>query len=210
MKVLISLLFVFIPLFIFADEKKTPQELFDEVKNEWILDENGNVSFTKIVQLDSVKKEDIYIKALAYFTYNYKSGDDVIQLSDKEKGVIIGKGIFPEIYIDNGKIFKKVTSKYDAIHLLRIDVKDGKARIIITIQQFKISTHATNWVASVSTPSYPMNVNQRFPFVNEIDKQKTMMCNVIYKTVQRVKASFASIEKSLKEGNTTSDENDDW
>ena len=36
------------------------------------------------------------------------------------------------------------------------------------------------------------------------------MCNVIYNTVQKVKESFAAIEKSLKEGNTTSDENDDW
>lgn len=209
MKWLLFIVFTVSTSFLFAQSKES-LDLFDKVKDEWKLDDNGNVSFTKVVQLDSVKKEDIYIRALAYFTYNYKSGDDVVQFNDKEKGLIVGKGIFPEIYIDNGKIFKKVMSKYDAVHLLRIDVKDGKARIIITIQQFKISTHATNWAASVSTPSYPMNVNQRFPFVDEIDKQKTMMCNVIYKTVQRVKESFASIEKSLKEGNTTSDENDDW
>lgn len=196
----ILLVLSMISFFVLGNSKEDPQYLFDKVKDEWVLDEKGNVTFSKVIEIGDVDKGELYTRALSYFTYNYNSGDDVIQVKDKEKGLIIGKGIYPDIHIGGVLII----STFSIPHILRVDIKDGKVRVIITIQEYKVKVSDGKSIPNYNT----FLVSERFPFAK--DAQKKIMCNVIYKTVQRVKESFASIEKSLKEGNTTSDENDDW
>ena len=196
----ILLFLVLIPFLVSADKKKDPQELFNEVKDEWILDENGSITFSKVIEVNDIEKDELYTRALSYFTYNYNSGDDVIQVKDKEKGLIIGKGIYANVYT-GGTL---AVSSFSIPHILRVDIKDSKIRVIITIQEYKVKVSGGK-----SLPSYPtFLVSQRFPFKK--DFQKKIMCHVIYNTIQCVKNSFTSIEKSLKEGNTNSGENDDW
>lgn len=196
----ILLVLSMISFFVLGNSKEDPQYLFDKVKDEWVLDEKGNVTFSKVIEIGDVDKGELYTRALSYFTYNYNSGDDVIQIKDKEKGLIIGKGIYSNVHT-GGTL---VISSFNVLHILRIDIKNGKVRVIITIQEYKVKVSDGKSIPNYNT----FSVSERFPFSK--DAQKKIMCNVIYNTVQKVKESFAAIEKSLKEGNTTSDENDDW
>lgn len=183
-------------------QKKDAKEAFAEVESEWKLDNNGNVSFTKVIEVPGVSKDELYARALSYFTYNYKSGDDVIQVKDKEQGIVVGKGLYGKVFIGGALL---VSSSYDVTHILRIDVKDNKARAILSIQEYKVKVSGGN-----TPPSYFTNtVSERFPFAKK-DRMQKQMCQVIYNTYQRAMSSLAGLEKSLQEGNTNAVETTDW
>ena len=52
------------------------------------------VSYSEVVQVEGVSKEDLYQRAREWFTDTFRSSNDVIQLDDKENGQIVGKAIF--------------------------------------------------------------------------------------------------------------------
>lgn len=83
----------------------------------------GKYVSTNIIQVDSIKKEDIFLKTKEWIALNYKSANDVIQFADKESSKIIVKGNFSTgIYLKEGWIG----------HTLVIDIKDGKIRCSYT------------------------------------------------------------------------------
>ena len=54
----------------------------------------GKVTYSDVVQLKGVSKDELYKRVKLWFIENYNSSKDVIQLDDKENGEIIGKGCF--------------------------------------------------------------------------------------------------------------------
>ena len=54
----------------------------------------GKVTYSDVVQLQGVTKEEMYNRVKLWFIETYNSSKDVIQLDDKEHGEIIGKGCF--------------------------------------------------------------------------------------------------------------------
>lgn len=114
MKKLISI-FLFLPLVTFAQEK-SDLKIFPEV--------NGVVDYTDVIKLDSsVKKDELFNRAKAWFIQNYKSAKDVIQMQDKDAGIIIGKGVFEFGF--NPATLSDRTTIYVS-HTIKIYVKDGK------------------------------------------------------------------------------------
>ncbi len=102
---------------------QSAKEMLAEIDGKWKLDDNGNVTIVKIVEAPDLKKDEIFNRALNYFTYNYVSGKSVIQTQDKENGLIVGKGIYDNVHIG----MSIVTTYVDAWHILRVDVKDVRA-----------------------------------------------------------------------------------
>ena len=51
-----------------------------------------NLTFSKIIKADSVSKTELFVVINDWFASNYNSANDVIQMSDKDAGIIIGKG----------------------------------------------------------------------------------------------------------------------
>lgn len=125
------------------------------------IDENNNLIFSKTIEGLDLNKEDIYNRALSYFIYNYKDAKSVIQQQDKNAGIIIGKGYFADFhssidtYDANGMNF--ITKEnYSAEHLLRIDIKEGRARIILTLYNYEITktVHVSNFITSaIASPN---------------------------------------------------------
>lgn len=125
-----KLLFVVLSLFLLHSvinaQSKKAQEMLQSIEGEYEIDDNGNVSFVKIVDVidssgDTLSKDEIYNRAYTYFTYNYVDGESVIQLEDKDGGIIVAKGIYPNVHADASLIIRKL----DAYHILRIDIKEG-------------------------------------------------------------------------------------
>ena len=50
------------------------------------------LEYSKVIYTDSVGKDMIYATIYEWFALNYNSANDVIQMSDKEEGIIIAKG----------------------------------------------------------------------------------------------------------------------
>jgi hypothetical protein len=98
----------------------------------------GQTTVSEIVKVDSaLKKSTLFSNGLAWFAYQFKSSNDVIQMKDLESGKIIGKGIFEYVY-QNGKSIPRHI-------LITLTVKDGKYKYDIEleiIREFQIEMEA--------------------------------------------------------------------
>jgi Domain of unknown function (DUF4468) with TBP-like fold len=77
-------------------------------------------SYEKIIEVPNLSKDQLYIRANAWFVEAFKSAESVIQFQDKEAGSIMGKYVFKSSYTSN---------KYHYRNIISIDVRDNKARI---------------------------------------------------------------------------------
>jgi hypothetical protein len=181
---------------------QSAKEMLAEIDGKWQLDDNGNVTIVKIVEAPDLKKDEIFNRALNYFTYNYVSGKSVIQTQDKENGLIVGKGIYDNVHIG----MSIVTTYVDAWHILRVDVKDGRARVIVTLTEYEKKIVGGNTPPSYST----MKVAQEYP-INPKGGQKTVMTKAFYKAFKKANNTLDAVEKAIKEGSTSkSIENSEW
>lgn len=81
------------------------------------------ISYSEVVQVEGVPKEDLYQRAREWFTDTFRSSNDVIQLDDKENGQIVGKGLFK--YVQRYGIFVwDCTIRFT----VSVAVKDGRYR----------------------------------------------------------------------------------
>jgi len=122
------------------------------------IDENNDLVFVKIIDNLNMSKDDIYKRAFSYFVYKYKDAKSVIQQQDKEAGIIIGKGYFGDFHcsIEKYKMMGVDLTTYDyynANHLLRIDIKDNRARLILTITNYEVrrSVSGTSFLAGTTS-----------------------------------------------------------
>ncbi len=83
--------------------------------------------YTDIITVDSTTKDQLYTRTKMYLTNLYKSANDVIQMDDKEGGVIIAKGLF-KVNASNGL----TSSDMPVLHTFRIYIKDGKIKYEVT------------------------------------------------------------------------------
>lgn len=88
----------------------------------------NKISFTKVMQLDSTSKKEIYNRAKDYIIYAYRSANDVIQLDNFEDGKIIAKG-YSEFL--GGWVFGNAMDGKVWFTLI-IQMKDNKYRYEIT------------------------------------------------------------------------------
>jgi hypothetical protein len=178
------------------------KRMLQEIEGQWQLDDNNNVTYQRIVEVPEIKKDDIYNRVQNYFVYNYGSGKSVIQTQDKENGLVVGKGLYNDVHVG----ISLITTYIDAWHIVRVDVKDGRARIILTLTEYD-----KKLVGGDTPPSYvTMKVEQEFP-INGKGMFKTVMGKAFYKTHLHALATLDAIEKAIKEGNTSKQiENSDW
>ncbi len=52
-------------------------------------EETGKITYSEVVQVNRKDKDELYISAREWFVKSFKSSQDVIQLNDKEEGIIV-------------------------------------------------------------------------------------------------------------------------
>jgi len=88
--------------------------------------ETNLIEFTELVTVDSsLTQNDLYTRAREWFALNFKSANNVIQMDDKNAGIIIGKG---NMSVTGGKYL--ADGKID--FTLKIQVKDGRFKYWFT------------------------------------------------------------------------------
>lgn len=83
------------------------------------------VTYSKVIQADSILKDALYSSIHEWFIANYKSANDVIVTSDKQAGLIVGKGV---IIYDFGKTTYACYKGYIK-YTIRVTVKDNKYKV---------------------------------------------------------------------------------
>jgi hypothetical protein len=168
--------------------------MLEEIKDLWQLDENGYATYKKVVDFLNLSKTELYNRAMNFFVDNYSDVNSVIQNRDVVNGIIIGKGIFKKVHVLNDVLQNIII---DTLHILEVEVKDGRARITISLTQYD---------EAVSGGEYPENhylypISKQYP-INPDGYQKDLYEQAFYKSHLKALETIASVERALREDST--------
>lgn len=100
------------------------------------LNAQDKILYQKVIQADSMNKDQIYSSARSWFASTYGKADEVIQMSDKDAGLIIGKGVFEYSY--KGLSYKCYSGYVE--YEIKVEIKDTRYRV-----QLSNFTHAVDF-----------------------------------------------------------------
>ncbi len=83
-----------------------------------------------VVDLPGMKKDQAYTKTLEFFAKNFVSANDVIQMKDKETGMIVGQIVTS---------YTKALSNVDVDATMTVELKDSRARITYVAHTMNVS-----------------------------------------------------------------------
>jgi hypothetical protein len=176
--------------------------MLQEISGQWAVDENGNLTYQRIVEVPGIKKDEIFTRAQNYFVYNYGSGKSVIQNQDKEAGLLLAKGLFDDVHMGD-LFFSQIY--IGTWHIVRVDVKEGRARILLTLSEYDTRTKTPDYTTTAT-----VKVVGEFP-VNPKGTNKTVYGKAFYRSHKMALSTIDAIDKAIKEGNTSKTiENADW
>lgn len=191
-----------------GDGKVKDDEAALAIKDLYGLDKNNSI--TRVTVIDSIpkSKEQIYVTVNDWFARSFNDGKSVIQLNDKDAGVIIGKG-----YISNMGSTMSFASNADisADVIIRVDMKDGRMRITTSIQKYEMEKGAGVLGALAGGPAAAQKVHQEFipsqcfPFTNKQKKEgaKAFLKSHVYSLIV-----INKLQDAVLNGLTGGD--DDW
>lgn len=179
-------LLVSVPLF-----AQSLDEKMQDLQGKWTLDANGQVSFVRMIEQDGTSSQDLFMRALNYFTNEKNLPKSSVVYKDASEGLLVVKGVMKNIHQDLA-----FTRTYlDASYQFTIDVKDGKARIKCTVPTYERKVEARNQAPSYSSVQvetlYPANVNA---------ERSTIYGNAFHKTFLKVTNVMDAVEKEMLSG----------
>ncbi len=182
-------------------QSKNVKRLLAEIEGKWQIDDNGNVTYTKVIKNINLPKDSIYNRALAYFTYSYNDGGSLIQ--DKAKGLIVQKGIYENTFhrvLPAPSLIPVMIEQVDNYYKLRINIKDNGAQIILILTDYyRVMAGGMN-----SSTHKKYSVSSSFP-VNKKGNNKNKFGKAFCESYQRGQQSFIEIENALRKGYTFED-----
>ncbi|MCL1943574.1 MAG: DUF4468 domain-containing protein [Candidatus Azobacteroides sp.] len=188
-----------LPVFCFgqsSDETMRIQKMYDA---GYFKIDGDNIVVSRVIDDIPGTKNEIYINVKNYFSRTYKDSKSVLQTDDKDAGTVIGKGYYSNFYSTN---YIMSSVKFSAYHILRIDIKDGKVRVICSVSDMDIISGSPQKKDSYLIVDYaPLTDKRKF------DKGK--QTEAFIQLVALMNATVDSIEKALKTG-SLSIEKEDW
>jgi hypothetical protein len=174
-----------------------PEEIIGQLQP----DENGYITYQKVVDGLNLTKTELYNRAMDYFVHNYGDVNSYIENRDVVNGIIIGKGVFKKVHVFN-EVLQNII--IDTWHVLEVEVKDGRARITITL---------TNYDEIVRGGELPGNhylypISTQYPF-NPNSYQKVLYEQAFYKSHLKALETIDSVERALK-GDSIKKKNENW
>lgn len=180
-------------------QSKRVKSTLEDIQDQWEVDESNNILFQRVIEIRGISKEALYKRVEKFFIYNYAGGKDAIQLSDKDQGTIIGKGFWSRFY-------EVGLFNYSAGHILRVDVKDGKARLSLTVQNYEVAPYSKN---EHDKDISIIPVRDVFP-VNRQSKSKTMEGKVFCQLHLICMDLFEQAENALKKDGPGIEKDKNW
>ena len=162
-------------------------------KYNFTIEEESGITFSKVFNSDSLSKEQLYNLMESYFTYFYGKGDWVIQVKSSDDGYILGKGVYANVFSEIIRWFNlKLELKVNYPHIIRMDCKDKKVRVAITVSQYEDG----DVIQKIDTYSYPFSYQKNNGKLNKTEKEYAARMASLVLSVEN---HFKSIEKVIKD-----------
>lgn len=161
---------------------------YSQIIEDFPTDENGDVNFNEVVQVDGASKNELFLRSVQYFANEFKSANDVIQMKDKESAIIIGKGL-TSFYIT----FMGTVSEMNLWFSIKIQSREGRYKY--EIYDFYYKSVSGQYSGMTGT------MNQWFDKENYFKKNgKVRTINEQYKekTLEEIRNLKLSIKTSME------------
>lgn len=167
------------------------------------LDKNNALTYVQVIEAPGKTAEQLYINLNHWYTSTFVSGESVIELNDKESGIIIAKGFVRDIALHAAGMNKYNVSLTPVI---RTDIKDEKVRVIYTIPFYSVrkvhgggATSALLGVGVVGATNENWPLDECFPFV-EKDRHKKTSSKALVMAHAYSNVIMDKIEEAIKDG----------
>jgi hypothetical protein len=198
------------------DEKEIENEkyifmLLESIKDKWDY-KDGEIIIQKVLDFEHISKDNIYIYVKEYLTKNYTNIRNIMQIDDKESGLIIIKGVFSETEC------KEVSNNYPVLyhsvyHTIKYEIKENRMRVTISLDRinkrqpafeiFGVYQEEMNFITNISS-YYPIDdVSPR-----SFDDDKMREGCVVYKAVIMADATINAIEEFIEKSSKQQNSND--
>lgn len=140
---ILSLLFLFAllsPLPAFSNSSVGALSLNDEESNITYEVKNGDVHFIRIVENLPLTAEEIYDYSLEFIEEAYKITKYQVTQQNRVKGFVVGEGEYLSFESRGNMITQYV---FNCKHALRVDCKEGRARISVIVKEYDINIERT-------------------------------------------------------------------
>ena len=94
-------------------------------------DPSDYAGFDYVTNIEGMKKDVIYEGVKLWIAENFKSAKQVIDLENKEQGIIVCNGVLPNIILDGGMVKMPLEASFK----MKVEVKDGKMRLTFSAYQ---------------------------------------------------------------------------
>ncbi|MEL7600563.1 MAG: DUF4468 domain-containing protein [Proteiniphilum sp.] len=151
MKANILLFLALVPCLLFAQGREK-LDTVNPIYNEFLPVIDGMITFSEVVQVDSLSKNDIFLRAHDWIIKTFNSAKDVIQFADKDAGKIVCKTVTGATV---GKGWNKVTID-PVFYLLTIEVRSGRYKITASnfVHEYSVGMGAMKTSGSNPLESY--------------------------------------------------------
>lgn len=157
----------------------------------------GKVNYTRVFEVDSVKKNQLFTKIKDWAVNSYKSQKATLQAEDKEAGYIAYKGYLSTTLIYAGGILKGKPYKVDVHHTLKFYIKDGKVKIVFTDLETVSHDLGSEFVADPDGPEH-IRIENWESKINQYSAKKQVKIRKYNKEVAKsINSQLANFLESL-------------
>ena len=161
------------------------KETFSESPEEWL--------FTQVVSAEGNTAVEILNAASEAILSVYSNCKDVIQELDKEEFKVVGKGY---VTSDVRELNAFTIALYRPLHLLKVEAKDDRYRIVLSVKDLKIQCGAK--VDPNLFGDHAVALSYYFPYDRKFKKSFHPMCwdimNYVYTSANE---TISAIEKKI-------------
>lgn len=168
---------------------------------DYTIDKNGDVVVAKIIEGLSLQKEEIYTAALKYMENAYKETKYKIVINSPENYSVAGEGMYLQFYDDN--IFP-YSYFLDAPILLRVDAKDGRARISISLSYYMGKRSNINETIDIKD-----RISEFMPVNEKNDERRKLYSKAFPELYRKTQKTLNEVAKLL-ESTRSSVSDTDW
>lgn len=186
-------------------------EAAQNLASQLTLDKNNALTYTQVIDCPGKTKEQLYVILNYWYSNTFNVADAVIQLNDKELGVIIGQGYVSNIASHIGGMNAYILNIRP---IIKTDIKDEKIRVTYTVPFYDTNIAVGGGLlAGMSNTRAKLThenwvIGKCFPFV-EKDKHKRSSSKALVMAHAYSNVIMDKIEEVVKNG-MVGNETEDW
>ena len=181
------------------------------IANQLQLDKNNALTYTQVIEAPNKTKTQLYVIINYWYSNTFGSGKSVIQLNDKDDGVIIAKGNVNAIANHTGG---SNTYSVNLTPIIKTDIKDNKVRVTYTVPFYDVNKNAGGGILGAMGGSKGTLVQENWPLEKcypfaEKDSHKKTSAKALVMAHAYSNVIMDKIEEAIKNG-VSGNENEDW